>query len=268
MYITAAHGESSIPALRQLIRDNALGILTTGVPSDTHAFLQSSHIPFVLDVADESSDSELGTLRGHMARQNPQSKAIIDALQAKAAAAPAAQPADGPAPPGVLEQEVLVLFTAAPHHYITPKWYTATKPATGKVVPTWNYAAAQVYGRLKVYYDSKSPESVAFLDRALRSLTDQCEGSVMGYSTDGKDSSKEKSWEVDDAPEPYVRLKQKNIIGIEIEITRLEGKFKMSQESVAGDVKGVAEGLGKFATPVSKEVGGLVCSRNKEKLQA
>ncbi|KAJ1333176.1 transcriptional regulator [Microdochium nivale] len=262
MYINTSHGESNISALRQLIRENPLGVLTTGILSATHPFLQSSHIPFLLDAGDDSSETALGVLRGHLARQNPQSKAIIENLKSSSSAAAE------PAPPAFLEHEVLVLFTAEAHHYITPKFYTTTKPATEKVVPTWNYAAAQAYGRARVYYDSKAAETGEFLARAVRDLTDQCEGGVMGYSTGGAgagEDGKEKAWKVDDAPDAYVKILQKNIIGIEIEITRLEGKFKMSQEMSKGDMVGVAEGLEKFGTPASVGVAAMVCTRTPDR---
>jgi transcriptional regulator len=64
-----------------------------------------------------------------------------------------------------LEQEVLVLFTATSHHYVTPKFYTETKPVTAKVVPTWNYSAVQGYGRATLYFDSKSDVTSEFLSK-------------------------------------------------------------------------------------------------------
>jgi transcriptional regulator len=189
----------------------------------------SSHIPWILDVEDESSETELGTLRGHLARANPQSKTMIDFLEA-----------DSKSSGSVLEEEVLVLFTATQHHYITPKFYTETKPDTGKVVPTWNYAAAQAYGKAKIYFDSKSPETSAFLSQQIRALSQHAEETIMGYdSKEGRTGA----WKVDDAPEKYIELLQKAIIGIEIKLDRLEGKFKMSQESTQGDREGVIKGF-------------------------
>src|SRR4051812_45012326 len=101
MYLRAVHADATIAQLRKLIRDNPLGILTTAIPSKTYPLIQSSHIPFLLDVQDENSKTELGILRAHLARQNPQSKAIIDCLQSQ-------QSNTG----NVLEQEVLVLFNS------------------------------------------------------------------------------------------------------------------------------------------------------------
>ncbi|KAF4980650.1 hypothetical protein FZEAL_3399 [Fusarium zealandicum] len=75
MYIRDAHAETDLGVLRRLIHENPLGILTTGIKSPMYSLLQSSHISFLLDVQDQSSETELGYLRRHMARQNPQSKA-------------------------------------------------------------------------------------------------------------------------------------------------------------------------------------------------
>ncbi|KAH6689675.1 transcriptional regulator PAI 2-type [Plectosphaerella plurivora] len=250
MYIRATHAEGSIRVLRQLIRENPLGILTTGIASTKYPFLQSSHIPFVLDVVDNTSETELGTLRGHMARANPHSKAMMDALTAP----------DRPstAEANFLEQEVLVLFSSPTHHYVTPKFYTETKPDTGKVVPTWNYAAAQAYGRARIYFDTKAPETSEYLSRQVDALTRQCEGSIMGYTgQDGRPGP----WEVSDAPERYVDLLKKAIIGIEITIDRLEGKFKMSQESTKGDVQGVVRGFEAMESDVAQDMAKMVKER-------
>lgn len=232
MYLRAIHADATIAMLRQLIRDNPLGILTTAISSDNLPLIQSSHVPFLLDVNDESSETELGVLRGHLARANPQSKAMIESLSSKTTSPTRC--------PGVLEQDVHVLFNAPVQHYVTPKFYTQTKPETGKVVPTWNYAAAQVYGRARIYYDANSSDSAGFLGKQIHDLTQHAEQSVMGYTgVDGKPSG----WSVDDAPERYIQLLQKAIIGIEITVERLEGKFKMSQELAKGDREGVVRGF-------------------------
>ncbi|PWY93404.1 negative transcriptional regulator family protein [Aspergillus sclerotioniger CBS 115572] len=250
MYLRAIHAEANIPALHQLIRENPLGILTTAIKSPLYPLLQSSHIPFILDVP-ETTDGTIpnGTLRGHMAKQNPQAKALMEAL--------AAQHEKGETSLE-LQDEVLVLFTAAPHHYVTPKFYTETKPATGKVVPTWNYAAAQVYGKVRIYCDSKAEETGAFLQKAVEDLTNQSESSIMGYTgTEGRPGP----WKVSDAPVSYVEILKKNIIGIEITIERLQGKFKMSQEMGKGDREGVVDGFEELGSDVGKGVAQMVRER-------
>ncbi|KAF2994576.1 hypothetical protein E8E13_001262 [Curvularia kusanoi] len=251
MYLRAVHAETSVATLRQLIRSNPLGVLTTAIPSQRHPLILASHIPWILDVEDESSDAELGTLRGHLARANPQSKTMIDNLEA-------AYKQSG----SYLEEEVLVLFTATTHHYVTPKFYTETKPDSGKVVPTWNYAAAQAYGKAKIYFDSKSPETGAFLSRQIHDLSQHAEASIMGY--DGKDG-RQNAWKVADAPESYIGLLQKAIIGIEIKLERLEGKFKMSQESTLGDHEGVIKGFAALGSDIGESMANLVKERGEIK---
>lgn len=247
MYLRAVHAEHSIPLLRQFIQENPLGILTTAIPSPVHHLIQSSHIPFVLDVSDPTSDTELPILRGHIARQNPQAKAIIEHATAN--------PSPFPTPTSTshnLQQEIAILFNGPAHHYISPKFYAATKPATGKVVPTWNYAAAQAYGEATVYFDSQSAETSAFLSRQIDDLSAMAETQIMGY---------EKPWRVADAPERYVELLRKNIIGIEVRVTSLGGKFKVSQEMGEGDRRGVAEGLEALGSAQGGYVAGLVRER-------
>ncbi|KAL3491765.1 hypothetical protein BJX62DRAFT_117013 [Aspergillus germanicus] len=248
MYLRAVHAEAQIQILQQLIRDNSLGILTTAIKSPHYPLIQSSHIPFVLDVP-ETPDGGLsnGVLRGHMAKQNPQAKALMEAL--------AAQQEQGNA--GLeLSDEVLILFNGPHHHYVTPKFYTETKPATGKVVPTWNYAAAQAYGKIRVYCDSKSEETSKFLQTQIEDLSRQSETKIMGSSS---------PWEVSDAPVNYVDLLKKNIIGIEITIDRLQGKFKMSQEMGQGDRQGVIEGFQNLGTDVGKGIADMVKERGELK---
>ncbi|KAI3343935.1 transcriptional regulator PAI 2-type [Ustulina deusta] len=227
MYLRGVHAETSIPVLRQLIRDNPLGILTTAIRSKLAPFILSSHIPFILDVDDEDSEEELGVLRGHIARQNPQSKVLIEAAQASRASAP-----------NVLEEEVLVLFTPPSQHYVTPKFYTETKPSTGKVVPTWNYAAVQAYGRAKIYWDHKSDESIGFLSKQISDLSEHAETSIMGYTgTSGRPGS-------------------------EIQLERLEGKFKMSQEMSVNDRQGVIEGFANLGTETGRAISEMVKKRS------
>ena len=252
MYIRDVHADGTIPMLRQFIQDNPLGILTTGIRSTLYPFLQSSHIPFLLDVVDPGSETELGTLRGHLARSNPQSKALIETLRTDQASSPA----------NILEEEVLVLFTDSAHHYVTPKFYTETKPKSGKVVPTWNYAAAQAYGKAKIYWDHKSAESCEFLMKQIHDLSKHAETSIMGYIGQGDALE---PWSIHDAPQRYIELLRTNIIGIEIKIDRLEGKFKMSQEMPIGDRLGVINGLADLGIEIGTKVAESVKERSANK---
>ena len=233
MYLRSVHAELDIPSLQKFIRENPLGVLITSLTSPNFSTLQCSHIPWIIDAS--SDESKPGILRGHMARANPHAKAIVEAVKEH-------HPSNGP-----LEQEVLILFNGPAHAYVTPKFYTETKPDTGKVVPTWNYSAVQVYGKAKIYYDTKDEggaETSGFLQKQINDLTDHSEADIlssMGGNTDVK-------WEVDDAPAPYVDILKKAILGLEIEITRLEGKYKMSQEMSEGDREGVAKGFESLGT--------------------
>jgi transcriptional regulator len=247
MFLPPVHADSSIPVLRQLIHDYPLGLLITSLPLETFPLIQASHIPFILDVQDDTSETELGHLRGHLARQNPQSKAIVELSSLDRA---------------TLDQEVLVVFTATPQHYVTPKFYTETKPTTGKVVPTWNYTAVQAYGRATVYSDATAEDSSRFLAKQIDDLSRHTETSIMDYT--GK-KDRPGPWKVSDAPERYIELMKKNIIGIEITITRLEGKFKMSQEMRNGDREGVIQGMKNLQSDVGQAVASLVKERGEIK---
>lgn len=124
---------------------------------------------------------------------------------------------------GLDGQEVLVVFQG-PLTYVTPGFYE-TKRETGKVVPTWNYAMVQARGVARVQADT------AWLDTQIAALTDRHEA-VQAVP-----------WEVSDAPRPYIEAQLRGIVGIEIDIRELEGKWKVSQNRPEGDRLGVAQGL-------------------------
>ncbi len=121
--------------------------------------------------------------------------------------------------------DVTVIFQG-PHHYISPGWY-ASKAEHEKVVPTWNYATVHATGKLKLIEDTD------WLIAQLSTLTDKHEA---GY---------DEPWKVSDAPEKYIRGQMKGIVGIEIEITELIGKWKMSQNKNDADKTGILAGLTK-----------------------
>jgi len=121
--------------------------------------------------------------------------------------------------------EGLMIFQG-PEAYITPNWY-ATKAETGKVVPTWNYAVVHVYGRPEVKDDA------AWLRRHVGELTAQ------------QEKAEAKPWALSDAPERYIEVMLRGIVGFRFVITRLEGKWKMSQNRGMPDRVGVVEGLGR-----------------------
>jgi transcriptional regulator len=119
---------------------------------------------------------------------------------------------------------VLVVFQGA-EAYITPSWYAA-KAETGKVVPTWNYAIVQVRGTARVIDDAD------WLRGQVARLTAEHEG------------KRPAPWAVDDAPEPFVQAQIKGIIGVEIDISEIVGKWKASQNRPAADIARVAQALG------------------------
>lgn len=118
---------------------------------------------------------------------------------------------------------VLVIFRG-PHGYVSPNWYP-TKHETGREVPTWNYAVVHVHGRLKVIEDA------TWLRALLERLTDRHE------------ASEPAPWHVSDAPEDHIEKSLRAIVGIEIAIERIEGKFKLSQNHPERNRLGVIAGL-------------------------
>ncbi|EPE02679.1 transcriptional regulator [Ophiostoma piceae UAMH 11346] len=256
MYLRADHAESSIPVLRQLIHDYPLGVVTTAITADGFPLIQSTHIPLILKVDDETSDTELGHLTGHMAKANPHAKAML------AEAAQAAQSADAKSD-GIyeLKAEVLVVFISSIQHYVTPKFYVETKPSTAKVVPTWNYATAQARGRATIYF-GQSEAATNFLTKQLDDLSEFAEREIMNYSGEGARPS---PWKVADAPPKYVDILRRNIIGIDIKLDTLEGKFKMSQEMRAGDRAGILEGFRGLGSELGENMAALVEERAAKK---
>jgi transcriptional regulator len=120
--------------------------------------------------------------------------------------------------------ETLVVFQGA-QHYISPGWYPS-KQETGKVVPTWNYCCVHAYGALQVH------ENAAWIRGQVGALTTRHEATMA------------RPWAVDDAPDDFVQSMLAKIVGIEIAITRISGKWKVSQNQPAHNRAGVIDGLG------------------------
>jgi transcriptional regulator len=136
------------------------------------------------------------------------------------------------------DTEALVIFQGI-ESYITPSWY-ATKRETGKVVPTWNYVVVQARGPMR-----------AIEDRAW--LADQIAG-----LTRMMEAQRHEPWEVADAPEPFVEAQIKGIVGLEIPITRIEGKWKISQNRPEADRSGVVAGLRADGGPSAQEMAAMI----------
>jgi transcriptional regulator len=138
--------------------------------------------------------------------------------------------------------EALAIFSG-PQHYITPNWYPE-KQETAKVVPTWNYVVVHAYGYLKVIEDGE------WLMTHLASLTNIHE------------ADSPVPWKIGDAPADYIAALTKGIVGLEMTIERLEGKWKVSQNRSEQDRDGVAKGLAELKTAKSLEMKALVERRD------
>lgn len=196
MYQPPHFREERLDVQHDLIRNHPLGLLI----SSGEGGLLANPIPFRLAKVEQG----LGTLQAHMAKANPQSRALGKGAEA------------------------LIVFQGA-DHYITPSWYE-TKRETGKVVPTWNYAIVQVRGTVRVIEDSQW----------LRAQVDRL--------TDGHESKRMIPWAVGDAPDEFITAQLKGIVGIEVEITAIDGKWKVSQNRGEPDRRGVAAGLAGMGT--------------------
>jgi transcriptional regulator len=141
---------------------------------------------------------------------------------------------------GDIEQqaESLAIFHG-PNAYITPSWYE-TKKEHGKVVPTWNYVVVHVYGILQIV------DKPDWLRAQLETLTDQNEAQFSG------------PWAVDDAPTEFTEKLLESIVGIEMKITQLLGKWKVSQNQPLQNRDGVIQGLNASNQVDATKMAGLV----------
>jgi transcriptional regulator len=176
-------------AVQGLLREHGAGDLVTA----TAQGLVATMLPFVHD----PDRGPHGALLGHVARNNDHWRHD---------------------PIG----EALVILRG-PDAYISPQWY-ASKREHGRVVPTWNYVTAHVYGELVVHDD------VEWLDDLVRRLTAKHE------------AGRSQPWAVDDAPPRFVAGQLRAIVGLELVISRIEAKAKLSQNRPAADIDGVVEG--------------------------
>ncbi len=140
--------------------------------------------------------------------------------------------------------EALVVFQGA-EHYVSPSWY-ATKQETGKVVPTWNYVMVQARGAARVIEDD------AWLSRQIEALTN------------GQEARREKPWAVDDAPPDFIALQRRAIVGIEIEIAEIHGKWKTSQNRNAADRAGVVAGLEELGDEEARDMAAIVKATGRD----
>jgi transcriptional regulator len=134
--------------------------------------------------------------------------------------------------------EAMAIFQG-PGTYVSPAWYP-TKTETGKVVPTWNYAVVHAHGTLRFIDDR------AWLRAFVERLTNRHE------------APRRDPWSITDAPADYIETQLGAIIGLEIPIARLVGKWKVSQNRPAQDQAGVVEGLSREGGPSAAEMARLV----------
>jgi transcriptional regulator len=138
--------------------------------------------------------------------------------------------------------DALAIFSG-PQHYITPTWYPGTYEH-GKEVPTWNYVVVHAYGPLQIIHDEH------WLLTHLEQLTAQSEVDVPT------------PWKPSDAPADFIRTLLHGIVGFELPIHRLEGKWKVSQNRTSAEKQGVLEGLTALDTPASLTMKNLVAERS------
>lgn len=191
MYCPAAFTEDRLDVQHALMLAHPLATLVVGDGAGITADL----VPFLL----YPGDGPRGTLRAHVARANPLWRALRDGASC------------------------LAVFQG-PQAYVSPGWY-ASKAQHHKVVPTWNYAAVQVRGVVRIVEDA------AWLRRQLTDLTATQEGGLP------------QPWAVADAPPAFVDALLPAIVGIELVIDTIEGKWKVSQNRGAADRAGVVAGL-------------------------
>jgi len=189
MYVPA-HFAAQDAEVRELLQRHGAADLVTAAASGLTATL----LPFVYD----PTVGEHGALLGHLARSNDQWRQHVIG-------------------------EALVI-ARGPDAYVSPSWYVATAEH-GRVVPTWNYVTAHVYGQLVVHDD---PD---WVDALVRRLTDRHE------------ADNPSPWSVDDAPASFIAGQLRAIVGVELVISRVDAKVKLSQNRSAADIDGVIAGL-------------------------
>jgi transcriptional regulator len=194
------------PAHRKFVDENPavlLGELCAVVPATLVTHGPSGFRASILPMLFDPDDGTHGTLRGHLARGNPQWREI-DAG------------GDGAG-------EALAIFDG-PDAYISPAWYME-KRLTGKVVPTWNYITVQAHGTITTVHD---------LDWLIPHV---------GRLGARHEATRPDPWALNDAPDDYVRTQARAIVGLELRIARLEAKAKLSQNRSEADIEGTITGL-------------------------
>lgn len=206
MYTPKAFEVTDLAILHAAMKQSELATFITITTNG----LVATHLPLLLD----TTRGPYGTLRGHISRANLQWKETDPAAEA------------------------LIIFLG-PDTYVSPNWYPA-KRETGRVVPTWNYAAIHAYGRVTFIEDTE------WLRTMVSDLTRKHEASFPA------------PWQVTDAPEVYIDSQLKAIVGFEFQIVRLQGKEKFNQNRPEEDRQGVIKGLLKTQEERKRQVAELM----------
>ena len=166
--------------------------------------LLATMLPFAYEPSAGEHGAQWGALYGHVARNNDQWR----------------KPARGES----------LAIVRGPDSYVSPSWYAA-KAEHGRVVPTWNYLTAHVYGQLLVHDDP------AWVEDVVRRLTAKHEAARLASP------GQRMPWSPDDAPRAFIEGQLRAIVGLELQITRIEAKAKLSQNRPVGDIAGIVDGL-------------------------
>ena len=188
MYIPPYYKNNNLEEIKQFIRDNAFAVLISNGKNAPDA----SHIP--LELIEESDGHSF--LQGHVSRGNPQWKNFSS------------------------NDNVLAIFQG-PHSYISSGWYNHIN------VPTWNYIAVHVTGKIEIVEEGEMYES-------LKKLVDHYE------------SGSEKPVKVEEMPHDMMEKYMKGIVGFKIQIEKIEGKWKLSQNRDDEDYKNIIDQLQKL----------------------
>jgi|SRR5215470_3580872 len=199
MYIPALFAAADATVRELLARHGAADLITL-----TDDGLLATMLPFAYEPPAPGESHAHGALYGHVARTNDQWR----------------KPARGES----------LAIVRGPDAYVSPAWYAA-KAEHGRVVPTWNYVTAHVYGRLVVHDDP------AWVEDVVRRLTAKHEAARR------QSPGQAPPWSVDDAPRKFIEGQLRAIVGLELQITRIEAKAKLSQNRPVTDIPGVVAGL-------------------------
>lgn len=202
MYVPSHFATDDADALIERLARRWAGVLIT---IDESGAPVGTHMPILWD-------AQRRFATGHIARANPQWKQGVG-------------------------KGLIVLN--GPEAYVTPNWYPS-KAEHGKTVPTWNYEAVHITGRVEWFDDA------ARLECVVRDLSAFYE------------SDQPKSWAIADAPRPYIDSLLRGIVGVELHAERIEAKRKLSQNKSAADFNGVAEGLAATSDSMAHEVAALM----------